>query len=267
MAQIPVDNYKRPFQLQGNEIVSLLGVNIHTYTVDQVLDYISHTVTQGDKAILAYVNVHAINLAQDHLWFRDFLNHADLTYCDGFGIKWGARFLGSDIPERYTPPDWFPQLAQYCAQEGFSLYFLGARPGIAIQAANQLIEIHPDIKIVGMQHGYFDKNPHHPENDAIIQDINQSQADILVVGFGMPLQEKWINENWDRIDVKVVLTVGALFDYLTDSIPRAPQWITEHGFEWLGRLFYEPGRLWRRYLIGNPRFMMNIIRERFRRAS
>lgn len=267
MAQTPIENYKRPIKFQGYESVSMLGVSINKLSVDQVIDHISHTVTRGNKAIIAYVNVHAINLAQDHSWFRDFLNNAELTYCDGFGLKWGARFLGWDISERFTPPDWFPRLAQQCAQKGYSLYFLGAQPGIADQAGNQLVETHPDIKIVGVQHGYFDKTRHHPENEAIIKDINQSQADILVVGFGMPLQERWINENWDRIDSKVVLTVGALFDYLTDNIPRAPQWMTEHGFEWLGRLIYEPGRLWRRYLIGNPRFITNIIRERFRGAS
>ena len=79
----------------------------------------------------------------------------------------------------------------------------------------------------------------------------------------MPIQEQWIIENWDQIDARVALPVGALFDYLTNEIPRAPGWITEHGFEWLGRLVVEPGRLWRRYLLGNPRFILSILRQRF----
>lgn len=267
MAQIPIDNYKRPVRFQGYESVCLLGVTINTLTVDQVIDFITHTVRLNGKAIIAYINVHAVNLAQDIPWFKDFLNLADLTYCDGFGIKWGARFLGAEIPERFTPPDWIPKLAQKCAQNGLSLYFLGARPGIAEQAASQILETHPDLNIVGVQHGYFDKTHQQPENDAVIRKINQSKPDILVIGFGMPLQESWIKENWGQIDAKVVLTVGALFDYLAGDIHRAPQWMTDHGFEWLGRLIYEPGRLWRRYLVGNPRFMFNIIRERFRRTS
>jgi len=267
MAQLPVGTDIKQTQLRGGKTVSMLGVNINPLPVDKVIDYIAHTVIEGGKAIVAYVNVHAINLAQDIPWFRDFLNQADLTYCDGFGIKWGARILGYDIPQRFTPPDWFPALAERCVNDGLSLYFLGAHPGIADKAANKLKSTLPQVQIVGIHHGYFDKTPNNNANSTIIQDINRSKADILVVGFGMPLQERWIKENWEQIDTNVVLPVGALFDYLADDVPRAPNWMTGHGFEWLGRLIYEPGRLWQRYLIGNPRFMMNIIKERFRRTS
>ncbi len=267
MAQYPIDNYKRRGYVQGGETVSLLGVTINTLPVEAVIDYILQTIIQRQKAIIAYVNVHALNIAQDIPWFRDFLNQADLTYCDGFGIKWSARFLGAEIPERFTPPDWFPQLAESCAREGFSLYFLGARPGIAEIAANRLKILLPKLNIVGVQHGYFEKTPDSPGNEAIIQDINQSKADILVVGFGMPLQERWIKENWEQIDARVALPVGALFDYLADDMPRAPNWMTEHGLEWLGRLIVEPGRLWKRYLLGNPRFILSVIRERFNKYS
>jgi N-acetylglucosaminyldiphosphoundecaprenol N-acetyl-beta-D-mannosaminyltransferase len=267
MAQIPISNYKRQNQLQGGKPVSIQGITIHTLPVGAVIDYIDQAIIQRQKAIIAYVNVHAINLAQDVPWFRDFLNQADLTYCDGFGLKWGARLLGGEIPERFTPPDWFPQLAVNCAKQGFSFYFLGARPGIADKAAHQLKLSLPALKIMGVQHGYFDKTPDNPENETIINDINQTKADILVVGFGMPLQERWINENWEQIDARVALPVGALFDYLAHEIPRAPYWMTENGLEWLGRLIIEPGRLWKRYLVGNPRFLLNVIRERYSKTS
>jgi N-acetylglucosaminyldiphosphoundecaprenol N-acetyl-beta-D-mannosaminyltransferase len=244
------------------ERIDLLGVHLHPLCIGQVIDAIDQAVQTKRKSILAYVNVHAINLAQEQPWFKDFLNNADVTYCDGYGIKWGAKILGSDIPQRYTPPDWFPQLSSLCGKNGHSLYFLGARPGIAKKAAQMLIDEFPKLKILGIQHGYFDKEPGSPENEAVIEAINKLQPDILVVGFGMPMQEKWLDENMGKLNAWVALPVGAMFDYLAAEVPRAPRLLTDHGFEWLGRLIVEPKRLWKRYLLGNPRFFINVLRQR-----
>ena len=157
MAQSPLENSFLPKNAaNGGDIINLLGVSISTLPVEKVIEYITQTIIQGRKAIVSYVNVHALNLAQDSNWFRDFLNQADLTYCDGYGIKWGARILGSEVPDRFTPPDWFPRLAETCTREGFSLYFLGARPGVTDKAANRLKSRFPSLKIVGTQHGYFE---------------------------------------------------------------------------------------------------------------
>ena len=120
-----------------------------------------------------------------------------------------------------------------------------------------------DLSIAGAQHGYFDKSPDSVENEAVLQAINATRPDILLVGLGMPLQERWLMENWDRIEAKVALPVGALFDYLAGEFPRAPRWMTDHGLEWLGRLIIEPRRLWRRYLLGNPRFLWQVLKQRW----
>jgi N-acetylglucosaminyldiphosphoundecaprenol N-acetyl-beta-D-mannosaminyltransferase len=255
----PVDLKSSP---DANETIELLGIHINTQRIEQVIDTIDRAIRSRRKSILAYVNVHAVNLAQKQPWFKDFLNNADVTYCDGYGIKWGAKILGFDIPQRYTPPDWFPRLCSVCAQNGHSLYFIGARPGVAEKAAKGLKEEFLDLKILGTDHGYFDKTPGCAENDAVIQAINSLKPDILVVGFGMPLQEKWLDDNWEQLDAWVALPVGALFDYLADEVPRAPRWLTDYGFEWLGRLLVEPRRLWRRYLVGNPKFLLDVIRQR-----
>lgn len=234
-------------------------------SVEQVINFIDDAIRTQRKSILAYVNVHAINLAQKQSWFKDFLNKADVTYCDGYGVKWGAEILGADIPQRYTPPDWIVDLASLCTRKGYSLYFLGARQGVAQEAAQALMDKHPHLIITGSHHGYFDKKPGNAENQAVIQAINQAKPDILVIGLGMPLQEKWLAENWDQVETWVALPVGAMFDYLAGELPRAPRWLTDRGLEWLGRLVVEPGRLWRRYLVGNPRFFYNVIRQRLGR--
>ena len=117
----------------------------------------------------------------------------------------------------------------------------------------------PDLKIVGTHHGFFDKDSASSENRYVLAMINKLKPDILVVGFGMPAQEKWILENLNELHVHAVIPVGAFFDYLADEVERAPRWMTENGLEWLGRLTIEPNRLWKRYVIGNPLFFWRIF--------
>lgn len=255
---------KRSALLEGSvEAVNLLGVHIGTFSVEELVNFISRLVRAGRKACVAYVNPYAINLSLELPWFREFLNSADATYCDGFGLKWGARILGLTIPYRYTPPDWISLLAAECVRQHFSLFLLGAHPGVADKAAAHLQARFPSLNVVGTHHGYFDKTLNSAENEAVVQAISVAKPDILLVGLGMPLQEHWLMENWGRIPAKVALPVGALLDYLAGELPRAPHWMTDHGLEWLGRLIIEPRRLWRRYLIGNPLFLWRVLKQRF----
>jgi N-acetylglucosaminyldiphosphoundecaprenol N-acetyl-beta-D-mannosaminyltransferase len=135
---------------------------------------------------------------------------------------------------------------------------------VADKAAANLKARYPDLRIVGTHHGYFDKTQGCAENEAVIEQINTVKPNILIVGFGMPLQERWLMENWDRIDANVALTGGAVFDYVSGELRRAPRWMTENGLEWLGRLIIEPRRLWKRYLIGNPIFLWRVLKQRLR---
>jgi N-acetylglucosaminyldiphosphoundecaprenol N-acetyl-beta-D-mannosaminyltransferase len=244
------------------EAIELLGVRIHTLSVDALLDTMAQTILARRKALVANVNVHAMNLAYQLPWFRTFLNSADIVFCDGFGVKWGARLVGLNISHRYTPPDWIPSLCSMCTQHDFSLFFLGARPGVAQKAAHSLKEHFPNLQVVGIHHGYFDKTPNSPENEAIIQRINLVKPNILIVGFGMPLQERWLMQNWKYIEANLALAGGAVFDYVSGELRRPPCWMTSRGLEWLGRLIIEPCRLWRRYVIGNPLFLWRVLKQR-----
>lgn len=148
-----------------------------------------------------------------------------------------------------------------------SPFFLGARPGVANKAAARLRESYPDLNIAGVQHGYFDHAPGSPENEAVVQEINAANPDVLIVGFGMPLQERWIKDNWERLSAKVVIPLGAMLDYLSGDflsgdIRRGPPIMRNNGFEWLARLLVDPRRLWRRYIFGNPLFLLRVLRQR-----
>jgi N-acetylglucosaminyldiphosphoundecaprenol N-acetyl-beta-D-mannosaminyltransferase len=240
----------------------ILGLRIDVVSLKSMLTFISKTIQEGGKARLVYVNIHAINLAQDLAWFRDFINASAIVYCDGFGVKWGARFLGIQIPERLSPPDWIGRLAKECVRQSFSVYLIGAKAGIAEKFAEKLKQQFKGLRIVGTKHGYFDKSPGGEENEAVLQAIQAVKPDILMVGLGMPRQEGWLMENWDRLHFRIALPVGALFDYVAGELPRSPRWMTDHGLEWLGRLIKEPQRLWRRYLLGIPRFWWLLLAQR-----
>ncbi|CUS05028.2 Glycosyl transferase, WecB/TagA/CpsF family [Candidatus Promineifilum breve] len=244
------------------QTIAILGVHVHPLTVDELHQCLADVIDQRRRALAFYVNVHGLNLAVDNPWLRDTWNEAEIVFCDGAGVILGARLLGHHIPERITGADWLWQLAEFANNRGYSLYFLGAQPGNAQTAADRLLERLPDLKIVGVQHGYFNKTRGHPENEAVVHDINRCQPNILVVGMGMPLQEQWLRDNWQDLKVNVALTTGAAFDYLSGQVQRAPLWMNDHSLEWLGRLLIEPRRLWRRYVLGNPIFLARILEER-----
>ena len=239
--------------------VKILGVRVDVIEMGELMSYIEEVIHQNGSALIANLNIHAINHAYELAWFRDFTNNSEMVVCDGFGIKWASKFFyGKDL-FRYTHVDWFEPLADTCVRNNFSLYFLGAQKSVVERAASIACERHPGLVILGTHDGYFDKSEGSEENNQLIEKINSLTPDILIVGFGMPIQEKWLLENRSKLNAHIIITAGGFFDYLSGNTKRAPHWMTDHGLEWLGRLIFDPVRLWRRYLIGNPVFFWRII--------
>jgi N-acetylglucosaminyldiphosphoundecaprenol N-acetyl-beta-D-mannosaminyltransferase len=234
------------------------GVQIHPIRLTELLDWMEQAMNGRQRALVAYANIHAINLAQRHAPFREALNKADVVFCDGQGLRMGAALLGYPLPERFTPTDWIDALAAICAARGERVFLLGGRPGVAEEAARRLSSRHSGL-LLAAHDGYFLGSP--AEQEAVMSAISTFRPTLLLVGMGMPLQECWVTAHRDEIDAPVVMTVGALFDYLAGAVARGPRWLTDNGFEWLCRLWYEPRRLWRRYLLGNPMFLLVIARQ------
>jgi len=244
--------------------MKILGINVHAFTLSGLNEYITAISRDGGHHIISNVNVHAFNLANGMPWLRTFFNHqSDKVFCDGHGVMLGARMLGHRIPEKITYAHWFPLFCDFAADRGLTIFLLGSKPGISQLAKDKLCENRPGLKIVGALDGYFDKTPGCDENERVISQINAVKPNVLLVAFGMPLQEKWLAENWDRIDANVALTGGAAIDYMAGVSKRPPKWLTATGFEWLGRMLYEPKRLWRRYLLGNPLFIWRVLKQKF----
>ena len=230
----------------------------------ELLDSIHKEINKTDKtkpSIMLSANIHGFNQAHKHTWLRKLNNEAELVRNDSAGLELAGKLLGTPIKERMTWADFGWNLAAFCEKEGLTQYFLGNKPGIPEKAKDVLQEKHPGLKVVGTHHGYFEKEG--PENDVVIKEINSKKPDILIVGFGMPLQEKWILENRENIDVGIIMTGGNCFTFLAGVESRAPKWMHENGLEWLYRFIKEPVRMFKRYIIGNPLFFLRVFRQKF----
>lgn len=246
-------------QKSGRDTINLLDINIDVLDTAGLRERILELLAAGKTCSVMYVNADCMLLAQNISHYRAVLNSSDLVYADGVGVVYGARLWGHKIPGRSTAADFMPEFCKSFAKRGIRLYFLGAPNGVAEKAAKKLCRQIPNLLIVGTQHGYFS-----PEQEQIvIQNINKANPDIVIVGFGAPKQELWINNNKDKLNAKVIWGVGGLFDFLSEETRRGPQWLLDHGFEWLCRLITEPGRLWKRYLIGNTKFIIYLLWHRF----
>ncbi|MBK1699964.1 WecB/TagA/CpsF family glycosyltransferase [Thiococcus pfennigii] len=241
--------------------LEIFGVSIVNTTMPEAVDWIAARAAPGETAsrpaLVAFVNPDCLNIAYVDADYRRILLAADCVLPDGIGIHLGCRMLGVALVANVNGTDLFPRLCERAAEDGLGLFLLGARPGIAAAAAAAMQARYPRLRIAGVEHGYFD-----PANEAaVIARINASGAAILLVAFGAPRQEKWLARHRDRLAPPVRLGVGGLFDFYSGRIARAPLWMREIGLEWVWRLLQEPGRMWRRYVIGNPLFLYRVWRQ------
>ena len=242
--------------------IKILNVKVSSANQHEIHKQISRIIVKGGHGFILSGNIHGLNTARNNKWLADFYNQADIVRVDGVGVIVGARILGYRICKRMTWADWGWDLAEYLAQKGHSLYLLGGPMEIASQAAINLQSHAPGLKILHTHHGYFKKTG--PENDDVIKQINFFKPDILVVGMGMPLQERWILDNYKNIHTKLFITAGAAFEYLAGTVKRCPKWMGEIGMEWVVRLIQDPHNKFKRYVWGNTIFILNTFRERLK---
>lgn len=245
--------------MNGSSRVHIGKISVDRISLEEMLRGVTDALSSNTSRTVFYANSYAVTLAEADASFAAAMRQADAVFCDGFGVYIASRVLGDSVPERFAWPDWIERLGQACRDKGASLFFLGAKQGVAAEAALKLEASVPGLK-VHSHHGHFQKDD--GSSREVIDIVNRSGASVLLVGFGMPLQELWITRH--RADLKplVVFSVGALFDYAAGNVMRGPRWLTQHGFEWMTRLVIEPRRLWRRYLIGLPEFGLLVLRQR-----
>lgn len=241
----------------------LLGCPIVNTTMADAIEWIVRQLDGTTTHMAAFVNPDCLNIASRNRPYLDALRQADIVWPDGIGINVGLRMLGLALKDNVNGTDLFPRLCERLASEGRSIYLLGARPGIAALAARNMAERYPGLRIAGTRDGYFT-----PEEEGTVIDlINRSAADVLLTAFGAPKQELWLQQHREKLKPRVLIGVGGLFDFYSGRIARAPTWMREIGMEWSWRILQEPGRMWRRYLIGNPLFLARVYRQKLQEQA
>lgn len=231
--------------------VDVLGHDVISETADDVAAYL---LDYGAKRCF-FLNAHCVNVQARDPAYLAALRRADVILPDGVGVDLAARLCGQRIAANLNGTDFVPVLLRQAAQKGKSVFLFGGRPGTAERAAGRLRAELPDLRIAGTRDGYRGADA----DAAAVAEINASGADILLVAMGVPLQELWIDRHAGMLAPRLVLGVGALLDFLSGQVPRAPLTLRRMRIEWAWRLIIEPRRLWRRYLVGNPGFLARAI--------
>lgn len=245
--------------MSGETSISLFGVQILNVTMEYALARIDRIVREQARAVMFFVNAYSLNVAWADREFRNVLASAHSVFGDGIGVWFASKIAGTPIVDNVNGTDMLPLLCKLCIERGYSLFLLGAKPGVDERMGIALTEQYPGLRITGCHHGYFDKEH---DSAAVVGLINNSNPDILLVAFGVPEQEKWIHRYAGDLHCAVAIGVGGLFDFYSGDKPRAPLWMRKHGLEWVFRLICEPRRLWHRYLVGSPLFIWRVFEGR-----
>jgi N-acetylglucosaminyldiphosphoundecaprenol N-acetyl-beta-D-mannosaminyltransferase len=236
-----------------------LGVKIDPLSIPELNSLIADSVKQNQKWIIANHNLHSLYLYHHDSKMRAFYAKADYTHIDGMPLVMIGKLLGYPLQrnQRVTYVDWVYPLMAEAARQGWRVFYLGSKPGVAERGANILRDKFPSLQIA-CSHGYMDIRKNSKENLATLAAIKAYQPHILMVGMGMPRQEHWINENLESLTANSILPSGACIDYIAGAVPTPPRWMGKVGLEWLYRLKSEPKRLWRRYLV-EPWFVAKLF--------
>lgn len=234
--------------------VNILGVLIDRLTVSQAESESGQLLSDRGRYIVT-PNPEFIVLAQQNKKFLEILNRSSLSVADGVGLVWASRLLGATLPERVAGIDLAEHLVALAAKGGRSVYLLGGRKNSAEKAAQKLTERYPGLKVVGTFEGESDES----HDQETLTQIGKRRVDLLLVAFGHPKQEYWLDRNLSQLDIGLAMGIGGAFDYWSGHVARAPEWIRNLGLEWLYRLIRQPWRLKRQLSL--PKFAALVFKE------
>lgn len=247
--------------------ITMLGRTITCLTIESIQQAIDLCCQQQKRIVIANYNIHAFNLSFQLPWFHEFLEKSEIVHCDGFGVIKAMRYLGLTVEPDYrvSYTDLMPALLKQCDRNGWTVFLLGTKEEPIEKAIVNLSHAYPHTKFFG-HHGYFNKN-NREINQQIIQEINATKPQILIVGMGMPVQEEWVKNHQDQLQVNAIFVGGAVIDRFAGLVSDCPEWLSKRGLEWVYRLVKEPQRLAARYLLGNPAFALQILLAKLQQGN
>lgn len=237
----------------------LLGVRCHLMTIPVMHEVIKRAVERRERLVMVSQNLHSVYLVYRTPDMRELQEAASYVRIDGLPLVWFARLLGYPAETRHRTGwnEWLDPFMTEASRMGWRVFYLGSEPAVAAKGAQELARRFPRLRFK-VHHGHFDMRPGSEENRAVVAEIRAFDPDVVIVGMGMPRQERWILENSSSVGEKVFLTAGACLDIVAGAIPQPPRWIARSGFYWLYRLLVDPQRLWRRYLV-EPWFAVGLF--------
>lgn len=241
------------------EGAQVLGAFVDAATFDSSLQAVVQWAGSRQSRYMCFCNAHAVVEMKRDVAFEHAVADADLVLPDGMPVAWMLRHFGFPRQQRINGPDFMRQYCALAEQRGDSVLFYGSKPGTLAAIKSWLALEFPHLRVAGTISPPF--RPLFPAEDkAVVRHINHSGARVVFVGLGCPKQELWMAEHRNRIQA-VMIGVGAAFDYHAGTLKRAPLWMQQHGLEWLYRLYAEPRRLWKRYLVSNTMFVFGALRQ------
>lgn len=239
--------------------LKFLGIEVDALNITQLNSLIAESIQQQKKWIIANHNLHSLYIYHHDPVMRAFYAKADYTHIDGMPLVFIGKLRGYSIERehRVTYADWVWSLMEEAASKNWRIFYLGSKPGVAQQGVEILRQKYPGLEIA-CAHGYIDVTKHSQQNQTTIAAINAFQPHILMVGMSMPRQERWILDNLEQLQTNAILPSGACMDYVAGVVPTPPRWMGKMGLEWSYRLFSEPKRLWKRYLV-QPWFVAKLL--------
>lgn len=251
-------NIVKDKRLGGNRRVTILGTDIDALNVAQTIELVEQYVIQKEPLHLIGVNADKINAMAKNERLRRIVNNCGIINADGASVVLASRFLKKDLPERVAGIDLMEKLVVLSQVRGYRVYLLGARQEVVDKTAEVLQNRYPDLKIVGVHNGYFKEEdwPH------ISQELKNADPDFVFVGITSPLKEYLVEYLQSAGHRCVFMGVGGSFDVISGNISRAPMWVQRLNMEWFYRMLQEPRRLFKRYFVGNWKFIAAVLKEK-----
>lgn len=243
------------------ERIRIGRLDVDVVTFDGAIDAIAAMVASKRGGTVFTPNVDHVVMAEHDAAFRDAYARVSLSLADGKPVVWASQLLGTPLPAKISGSDLVEPLVARADREGWRVYLLGGGPGVAERAAENLRARHQNLVVVGTSSPRVDMSAPASTRAELVAAIAATRPDVVFVALGAPKQELFIAEVAEALGPAVLLGVGAAVDFLAGTVARAPAWISASGLEWLYRLGREPRRLWRRYLVRDPEFLLVLARD------
>lgn len=239
----------------------IMNTYVNAINMQQTIDYVEQIIKERKPIQHVVINASKINLMESDPKLAEIVNSSPLINADGASVIWAAKKLGIPLKERVTGCDLFQKLIGVAAEKGYKIFLFGAKEEVVTKVKIIYEKQYPGIQIVGYRNGYFTES----DEPKIIKQMKESGADMMFVAFSSPKKEYWVNKYLSEINIPFVMGVGGSFDVVAGVTERAPVWFQEHGLEWFYRFIQEPRRMWKRYIIGNFKFIVLTYKYKFKK--